>query len=79
LTSIWGEVSQPNESAEWIRREEKRKFCHVDSMPIQITEIYSYLSRAHNWNSPGNYQIQNYFLKAFPATHSHITKKTSMP
>jgi len=24
--------------------------------------------------SPGNEQIQNYWLKAFPATHRHITK-----
>jgi len=44
-------------------------------MPIQITEITSkYLSKAHNWKSPGNDQIQNYWLKAFPATHRHITK-----
>jgi len=43
-------------------------------MPTQITEITSYLSKAHNWKSPGNYQIQNYWLKAFPATHKHITK-----
>ena len=43
-------------------------------MPIQITEITSYLSKAHNWKSPGNDQIHNYWLKAFPATHRHITK-----
>ena len=30
--------------------------------------------KAHNWKSPGNDQIQNYWLKAFPATHRHITK-----
>ena len=43
-------------------------------MPIQITEITLYLSKAHNWKSPGNDQIQNYWLKAFSATHRHITK-----
>ena len=43
-------------------------------MPIQITEITSYLSKAHNWKSPGSDQIQNYWLKAFPATHRHIIK-----
>jgi len=32
------------------------------------------LSKAHNWKSPGNDQIQNYWLKAFPTTHKHITK-----
>jgi len=32
------------------------------------------LSKAHNWKSPGNDQILNYWLKAFPATHRHITK-----
>ena len=32
------------------------------------------MSKAHNWKSPGNDQIQNYWLKAFPTTHKHITK-----
>jgi len=32
------------------------------------------LSKAHNWESPGSDQIQNYWLKAFPATHRHFTK-----
>jgi hypothetical protein len=32
------------------------------------------LLKAHNWKSPGNDQIKNYWLKAFPATHRHITK-----
>ena len=43
-------------------------------MPIQITEITSYLSKAHNWKSPGSDQIQNYWFKAYPVTHRHITK-----
>jgi len=43
-------------------------------MPIQITEITSYLSIAHIWKSSGNDQIQNYWIKAFPATHRYITK-----
>jgi hypothetical protein len=42
--------------------------------PIQNTEITLYLSKAHNWKSPGNDQIQNYCLQASPATHRHITK-----
>ena len=33
------------------------------------------MSKAHNWKSPGNDQIQIYWLKAFQATHRHITKK----
>jgi hypothetical protein len=44
----------------------------MDWKPIQITEITLYLSKAHNWKSPGNDQIQNYWLKAFPATHRNI-------
>jgi hypothetical protein len=32
------------------------------------------LFKSHNWKSPGNDQIQNYWLKVFPATHRHITK-----
>jgi hypothetical protein len=36
-------------------------------------EITSFSSKAHNWKSPGNDQIQNYWLKAFPAAHKHST------
>ena len=72
--SLWGEEAQHNERAEWIRREQKRKVSYIDWMPIQITEITLYLSKTHNWKSPGNDQIQNYWLKAFPATYRHITK-----
>jgi len=43
-------------------------------MPIQTTEITSYLSKFHNWKSPGSDEVQNYWIKAFPATHRHITK-----
>jgi hypothetical protein len=46
----------------------------MDWRPIQISEIALYLLNAQNWKSPGNDQIQNYWLKAFPATHRHITK-----
>ena len=35
---------------------------------------YLDLSKAHNWKSPGNEQIQNYWLKVFLATHRHIAK-----
>ena len=72
--SIWGEEAQHNERAEWIRREQERKFSHMGWMPIQIMEIISYLSKAHNWKSPANDQIHKYWLNAFPATHRHITK-----
>ena len=69
--SLWGEEAQHNERAEWIR-EEKRKIRYMDWKPIQIMEITLYLSKAHNWKSPGNDQIQNYWLKAFAVTHRHI-------
>ena len=53
----------------------EKKISHMDWRPIQIMEITSYLSKAHNWKFPGNDQLQNYWLKAFPATYRHITKK----
>ena len=49
----------------------------MDWGPIQIMVITSFLSKTHNWKSPGNDQIQNYWLKAFPAAHRHITKNFS--
>ena len=72
--SLWGEEARHNERAEWVRREQERKVSHMDWMPIQIMEITSYLSKAHNWKSPGNDQIQIYWLEAFPATYRHIKK-----
>ena len=73
--SRWGEEAEHNEAAEWIRKKQERKVSHSGWMPIQTTEITSYLSKAHNWNSHGSDQIQNYRLKDFPATHRRITKK----
>ena len=35
---------------------------------------YFIFSKAQNWKFAGSDQIQNYWLKAFPATHRHITK-----
>jgi hypothetical protein len=58
--SLWGEEAQHNERAEWIRREQKRKISLTEWRPIQISEIASYLLKAHNSKSPGNDQIQNY-------------------
>jgi hypothetical protein len=72
--SLWGEETQHTERAEWIRQEERRKVNHMDWKPIQITGITLYVSKAHIFKSPGNNQIQNYWLKAFPATHRHIGK-----
>ena len=46
----------------------------MDWGPIQIMEITSFLSKAHNWKSSGNDQTQNYWLKAFPSAHRHTTK-----
>ena len=46
--SLCGEEAQHNERAEWIRREQERKVSHMGWMSIQITEITSYLSKAHN-------------------------------
>ena len=72
--SLWGEEARHNERAEFIRREQKRKIRLMERRPIQISEIVLYLLKAHNWISPGDDQIQNYWLKAFPATHGHITE-----
>ena len=70
--SLCREEAQHNERSEWIRREQKRKISHMDWRPTQITEITSYLLKAHNWKSPGYDQIQNYWLKAFPAPLRHF-------
>lgn len=39
----------------------------MDWVPIQIMEITLFLSKAHNWKSPGSDQIQNYWLTSIPS------------
>jgi hypothetical protein len=72
--SLWEEKVRHNEKADWIKREEKEKIDSMNWMPIQSTETTSFLSKTHNWKSPGSDQIPNYWLQAFPTTHSYITK-----
>jgi hypothetical protein len=72
--SLWEEKAQHNEKADWIKREEREKIDSMNWMSIKTTETTSFLSKTHNWKSPGGDQIPNYWLKAFPATHSGITK-----
>ena len=50
------------------------KISYLDWKPLQNAEITLYLSKTHNWKSPGNDQIQNYWLKALPATRRYIAK-----
>jgi len=46
--SLWVEKAQHNERAKWIRREERRKISDMDWGSVQIMEITSFLSKAHN-------------------------------
>jgi hypothetical protein len=73
---LWEEKVKHNEEAEWIRIEEreKEKTNNMNWIPIGTMEMTSFLSKTNNWKSPGIDQISNYWLKAFPATHSYITK-----
>jgi hypothetical protein len=46
----------------------------MDWGPIQIMEITSFLSKAHNWKSPVKDQIQNDWPTSFVSAQRHITK-----
>jgi len=39
---LWGEKAQDNESADWIRRGERRKIINTDWGSIKIVEITSF-------------------------------------
>jgi hypothetical protein len=56
------------------KKRRKRKINNINWMPIRTTETTLYFSKKQNWKSPGSDQIPNYWLKAFTATHSYITK-----
>jgi hypothetical protein len=68
--SLWEEKVQHNEKADWIKREEKEKIDSMNWMPIKTTETTSFLSKL----TTGSLLEANYWLRAFPATHSYITK-----
>jgi hypothetical protein len=72
--SILGDKALRNESAEWIRRRERRKISNMDLRPIQSMEITSFLLKTLNWKSPRSDKIQNYWFLAFLAAYLHITK-----
>jgi hypothetical protein len=61
----WEEKVQHNEKEDWIKRAEKEKIRSMNWMPIKTTETTSFLSKTHNWKSPGSDQRPNYWLKAF--------------
>jgi hypothetical protein len=46
----------------------------MDWVPVRTMETTSFLLKAHNWKSPGSDQMQNCWLKAFPAAHRHTAK-----
>jgi len=75
--SLWGDKAQHNGRAEQIRREERRKICNMGWVPIQITAITSFLSKARNWKSP---EVIKY--KIIGLKHSQLTtailQKTSI-
>jgi hypothetical protein len=74
---LWGEKTQHNVRAEWIRREQRRKISNMNCRHIQITDITLHLSKAHNWKSPGNCQMQISGLK-FAQLPAGIEQNTSM-
>jgi hypothetical protein len=56
------------------KKEKKKKTNNMNWIPIGTTERTSFLSKTNNWKSPEIDQIPNYWLKAFPATHSYNTE-----
>jgi len=56
-------------------QEERKKMSNMVWLPEQIIEMASFLSKTQNWRSHRSDQIQNYWLKVFPADQRHITKK----
>ena len=50
---LLGEEAQLNERTDCIRREETRKMSNVYLGLIQNMKITSFLSKAHNWKTPG--------------------------
>jgi hypothetical protein len=51
---VWGKEAQLNEKTKWIRRGESRKMGNMDLGLMQNMKITSFLSKFHNWKSPGN-------------------------
>jgi len=72
--SLWGEEAQHNVRAEWIRRGQKKKLVIWIGGLYILWKLLHICQKLTIGNLPGNDQIQNYWLKAFPATHRHTEK-----
>lgn len=56
------------------KKRRKRKILKYESDVYKNHETTSFLSKAHNWKSPESDKVSNYWLQAFPAAYSYITK-----
>lgn len=74
---LWGTEKSYNINAQWIKDEEQRMNLVPDMIQFKIDEhdIKNAVKYVHNWKSPGNEKIQNYWYKYFTSAHSIIAKQ----
>jgi hypothetical protein len=87
--NIWTNSETHNQNATWITEEQNDSNKYQDMPTIQITttDFKLAVKRTHNWKTPGIDNIQNYWYKYLPATHSkfaellhkHITENLNLP
>jgi hypothetical protein len=74
--SIWEEKVQHNEKADWIKREEKEEIDSMNWIPIKTAETTSFLSKTHNWKSPGMAKGISSYPQLYHKIHQHNNRRT---
>ena len=71
---IWEDEKHHNEEAEWVRKQEElgQKFQEQTWPTIEKQEVISAIKKTHNWKSPGQDKIPNFWLKNLTSLHEDI-------
>jgi hypothetical protein len=72
---IWSQPVQHNSHSEWSNIEEQ-EMEHINQMLeliIDLDDVKCAIKKTLNWKAPGPDKVQNYWIKYFTATHTHIT------
>ena len=71
---IWEDEKHHSEEAEWVRKQEElgQKFQEQTWPTIEKQEVISAIKKTHNWKSPGQDKIPNFWLKNLTSLHEDI-------
>jgi len=79
MENYWKEIwSNPKDyrESEWIKEieEENSEIPQMNSINVMKEDLAEALKKSHNWKSPGQDKIHNFWYKNFPTVHEPMAK-----